>query len=189
MDLLDATIQVLAGLGRDEVLSLRAVARKAGVTPNAVYLQFTDRNELVAAAVELLFDELAAYRDQAEAEAVRSGGGLLAQLEARTLAYVRWALEKPGAYTVLYGGRAIPRLSKPESYSLGQTMLDRTVDIVRELEEQGLASPTVSPEYAGLLIWTASHGIVSLKIDKDTIDWPDSEELALAALRSVVRPV
>jgi len=188
-DLLNATTAVLAGLGNDEVLSLRAVARAAGVAPTAVYLHFQGRDDLISATVERQFQELSSFRDSAEDTAARAGGGPWERLQARTVAYVRWALQNPGAYRVLYGGKAIPRLSSRESLELGQRMLDRTDELVQELTDAQLARPTVSPSHAGLLIWATCHGIVSLRIDKDTIDWPDAETLALEALESTVRPV
>lgn len=67
-------------------------------------------------------------------------------------------------------------------------MLDRTIELVEELERNHLAEPSFSSDRVGLLIWAACHGIVSLQIDKDTIEWPSAEELALQALTALVNP-
>ena len=187
-DLLDAAVTVLDGLGHGEALSLRAVARAAGVTPNAVYLHFDDRDELILAVLERLSETLAARRDDAERKAAADGGDLWEQLVARSLAYVRWGLREPGAYRVLYGGQAVPRLAEPRAMTFGQTMLDRTVELVALMLDAGQAAPCADAERVGLLIWTALHGIVSLRIDKDTIAWPPPEELAVQALTALVVP-
>ncbi len=187
-DLLAAAVQHLNGLGSDEPLSLRAVARSAGVTANAVYLHFADRDELVLCVLERLFAQLADARDEAEHVAEKAGGGAWEKLMARSLAYVSWGLSEPGAYRVLYEGRAVPRLADPRSLTFGQGMLDRTIELVAELETAGRAAPPQPPERTGLLIWVALHGIVSLRIDKDTIPWPDATELATQAIEALVRP-
>ena len=187
-ELLVAAVHHLGGLGSDEPVSLRAIARAAGVSPNAVYLHFSDRDELLVAVLDRLFAQLAHVRDEAERAATSAGGGPWEQLLARSLSYVTWGLREPGSYRVLYGGRAVPRLSDPHGLTFGQAMLDRTIELVTDLQTTGQANPTYSPSRTGLLVWIAMHGIVSLRIDKDTIPWPDAEELATQAITSLVRP-
>jgi hypothetical protein len=55
--------------------------------------------------------------------------------------------------------------------------------------DTGQANPIADPARTALLIWTGLHGIVTLRIDKDTIPWPDAHELALQTLTALVRPV
>lgn len=187
-DLIAAATRVLSGLGSDETLSLRAVARAAGVTAPAVYLHFHDLDQLILAVLGRLFDELAAVRVAAEEAAAADGGDSWQRLRARSHSYVHWGIEHPGAYRVLYEGKAVPRLQNPADGALGQAMLDRTDALIAELASTGRAEPIGGPERAGLLLWTALHGIVSLKIDKDTIDWPDAAELADQILEALLRP-
>lgn len=183
-DLLAAAVQHLASLGSDEPVSLRAIARAAGVAPNAVYLHFTNRDDLLLAVLDRLTAQLADRRDLAE----RAADDAWDKLVARSVAYVTWGLAEPGAYRVLYGGRAVPRLPDPADAAFGQGMLDRTVELVAELEADGRASPVQDPQRTALLVWTILHGIVSLRIDKDTIDWPDPTELAVQSLVALVNP-
>jgi AcrR family transcriptional regulator len=51
-------------------MSLRAVARQAGVTAPAPYLHFADHRELIWAVLVRQFEELASFT---EAQAVRGG--------------------------------------------------------------------------------------------------------------------
>ena len=47
---------MLNEVGDADRVSVRAIARRAGVSPTALYLQFPDRDSLVAAAVDAGFD-------------------------------------------------------------------------------------------------------------------------------------
>ena len=187
-ELLDAATELLLELGSHEPASLRAIARRAGVTPTAVYLQFADRDDLILAVLERLFAELAAERDAAEEEAAHEGGDDLQRLRARSHAYVDWGIAQPGAYQVLYEGRAVPRLSDPSELTFGQAMLDRTEVLVERLVAANAARPSVDPARASLLLWTSLHGIVSLKINKDTIPWPPARELVDEILTALLAP-
>ena len=180
---------LMAGMGSDEPLSLRAIARAAGVAPTAVYLHFDDRDELVLAVLERLFGELAAIRDNAERQAAEDGGGDWERLRARSRAYVAWGVANPGAYHVLYEGRAVLRLTDPRGLTFGQSMLDRTTELVGRLTAAERIRPAHLSDRISLLLWVALHGIVSLKINKDTIEWPPPSELADQALEAITCPV
>ena len=183
-DLLAAAVTHLASLSSDDPVSLRAIARAAGVAPNAVYLHFADRDELLLAVLSRLFAQLAERRDLAE-QAVDDPWD---KLVARSVAYVAWGLAEPGAYRVLYGGRAVPRLPDPADAAFGQSMLDRTGELIADLVADGRAEPVQDPPRTALLVWTILHGIVSLRIDKDTFDWPDPTELGIQSLIALVNP-
>ena len=55
-DLLDAATRLLSSTGNPESVSIRAVAKEAGVSATAAYRHFADRDDLMAAACEHLFD-------------------------------------------------------------------------------------------------------------------------------------
>src|SRR6185369_13923361 len=78
-------------------LSLRAVAREAGVSPAAPYHHFKDKAELLDAVAqegwELLELSMAEAKDQAE------GRG---QMTALGIAYVCFARDNPALYRVMY---------------------------------------------------------------------------------------
>jgi len=79
-----------------ESLSLRRVARRAGVSHNAPYRHFAAHEALLAALATEGFEWLAAAQHQAAAS-----GGLRAMGEA----YVLFALEHPQRFRLMFGGR------------------------------------------------------------------------------------
>ncbi len=86
--LLDAALELLDD---PEAFSLRAVARRAGVSPNAPYRHYEDKEALLAAVAAHGFDRLADRLDAAGTHAD------MAQ------AYVAFALEHPGLFRLMYG--------------------------------------------------------------------------------------
>jgi AcrR family transcriptional regulator len=79
-----------------EALSLRQVARRAGVSHNAPYRHFPEREALLAALAAEGFGMLA----QAQQAAAASGG-----LRAMGEAYVRFALAHPQRFRLMFGGQ------------------------------------------------------------------------------------
>ena len=110
-EILVATAALLARMGSDEALSLRAVAREVGVSAPSVYLHFPDKEALLLAVAAELFSEVERALDAAAAEA---GDDPVATVVARARAYVEWGLEHPGQYKVLYEGALWRRLDHPQ---------------------------------------------------------------------------
>ena len=79
-----------------DALSLRAVARRAGVSHNAPYRHFAEREALLAALAMEGFERLGAAQ-----RAAAEKGGLRAMGEA----YVLFALEHPQRFRLMFGGR------------------------------------------------------------------------------------
>src|ERR1700692_4235606 len=79
-------------------LSLRAVAREAGVSPAAPYHHFKDKDELLLAVGRNGFARLKA----ALAEAALSTEDRAARLPAIGLAYIEFAQAHPATYEVMY---------------------------------------------------------------------------------------
>src|SRR5919204_5566144 len=95
--LLDATLRLIEAEGIGAV-SLRRVAREAGVSPGAPYHHFADRADLLAAlsarGYELLAAQLAAARTGAGSPA-RALAGLMR-------AYVAFARLEPGYFRLMF---------------------------------------------------------------------------------------
>ena len=188
-DLIDAAIRILADNEPSGQFSLRAVAKEARVAAPSVYLHFSDLNELRLAVLERLFAEQIEIRKQAEDAAAKAGGGAWEKLLAGSLALVRFGLERPGHYKVMYEGRVILRLNDPRAASFGRPMQDRSVELISELVRKRVAKGlNDDPHRLALLLWTALHGIISLQINKPTLDWPAAIDLATQVAGFIIRP-
>ena len=185
-EIIEAATRLLAKLGEDEPFSLRAVAKEARIAPPSVYLHFADKTALILAVLDRLFAQLATSRDEAEQAAAEAGGSAWDRLLVRSLAYVRFGLERPGHYKVLYEGRAVPRLDDPRVAAIGQPMLDRTAELIRDILHARRAKPVADAQRLALLLWASLHGVVSLQINKPTISWPEADELTEQITRVVV---
>jgi AcrR family transcriptional regulator len=189
LEIIDAAIRLLSRLAPEEPFSLRAVAKEAGVAAPSVYIHFDDRNILLLAVLEELFKEQIAVRDAADAEAGSRGGTAWDRLLARSLAGVRLGLQRPGHYKVLFEGRVVPQLDDPRAATFGRPLLQRSVELIRQITvKTSVARTSNDPERLALLLWSGLHGIVSLRINKPTLDWPDADELAEQIAHAIIQP-
>jgi AcrR family transcriptional regulator len=162
--LLAAAARLLRAAGPD-ALTLRAVARAAGVSQTAPYRHFADRRALVVALAEESFAELERdlLRAAAAPEAVIGApqqtprGGL----QAIALQYVRFALAHPSEYRVMFGAELSADGARLPSRQKVFTFL--RVGIER-LQEGGLIGPGDSDQLA-LTCWALVHGLVMLALD------------------------
>jgi AcrR family transcriptional regulator len=95
--LVRAAIELLEESGETE-LSLRAVARRAGVSPAAPYRHYADREALVSAVAAV------GYRELAERlAAAHPSPSTPEQLASVAIAYVQFALERPALFRIMFG--------------------------------------------------------------------------------------
>src|SRR5215207_7187425 len=181
--LVDAALPLLRS-GGAEALTLRAVAREAGVSQTAPYRHFTDRAALVAAVAEDGFRRLrgrliAAARAPAKttgkAQQTARGG-----LQAIALAYVRFALEHPEEYRVMFGSEVAA--SPPAEGSERQQVYALLRDGIAALQQQGLVRQGDASKMA-LSAWSLVHGLAMLALDGELAGPPlrAADEATLAA--------
>jgi AcrR family transcriptional regulator len=178
-EILAAAEEILIRTGDRDAVSIRAVADAVGVTPPSIYLHFADKNELLFAVCERHFAALG----QALAEARRSTDDPLAQIAQTGLAYLRFGLERPELYRILFLGhpKDDPRDLEPsvleEMAAFGQA-----TELVRQLMDAGLIHRG-DPRMTAIGLWAMVHGLVSLFICKPQVAWGDRERLAEALCR------
>jgi AcrR family transcriptional regulator len=92
-----AAMELLEESG-ETALSLRGVARRAGVSPAAPYRHYADREALVSAVAAL------GYRELAERlAAAHPSPSTPEQLTSVAVAYVQFALERPALFRIMFG--------------------------------------------------------------------------------------
>src|SRR5277367_5228127 len=188
-EIIAAATKVLSAIGAEDPFSLRAVAKEAKIAAPSVYIHFDDRNVLLLAVLEKLFREQVAIRAAAEEEAARNGGDAWACLLARSIASVEFGLKHAGHYKVLFEGRVVLRLNDRRIADFGRPLLVRSVELIRQIKPvSDKARVSDDPERLALLLWSGLHGVISLRINKPTSEWPSATELAEQITRAIIRP-
>jgi AcrR family transcriptional regulator len=130
-------------------LSLREAARRAGVSHGAPYRHFADREALVAEVIANGFAQLGAALREASA----AGGAEVAR------AYLRFALEHPRRYGLMYRG-------DPISLARRASLSDQAQVVLRVLTESipGLGDAEHARR-AGIAAWSLLHGLAVLQLN------------------------
>jgi AcrR family transcriptional regulator len=97
---LDTAMQML-NEGEGSRLTLREVARRAGVSHAAPYKHFSDKPALLAEIALIGFDRL---REALVLAQSGVKGDLLRELDATSRAYLRFGQENPALYRLMFGG-------------------------------------------------------------------------------------
>ena len=155
--LLEAAEALIEERGLDR-FSLRETARRAGVSPAAPAHHFGDvRGLLTAIATEgfiALGDAL---------QAADFGNDRDARINAQGLAYVRFALQRPARFTLMWR-KAILDVGDPGHSAAGGRafqILDRAV----RGEEAGLRGPSDLALAPSIACWSLVHGFALLALD------------------------
>ncbi|MEV0568944.1 TetR/AcrR family transcriptional regulator [Dactylosporangium sp. NPDC050588] len=157
--LLAACVALIEAEGIGAV-SLRRVARDAGVSPGAPYHHFPDRSALFAAIAvqghQLLLERLRAAREAAPT-AVRGLGAILE-------AYVAFAREHPGHLHLMLRSELSASPQVPEAAHAGEAAIQLLTETVQDCQREGSA-PAGDPEPLVAAVWALAIGIVTLWLD------------------------
>ena len=173
--LLDAALELIREEGTGS-LSLRAVARRAGVSHAAPYHHFDNRASLVAAVAEEGF--VALRRAMLERmEGLRDPGR---QLQQAGIGYVLFALEEEAHFRVMYSSEVADRSEFPSLQSASAGAYAVLGDALDRCREKGLVPDDGSPA-KGHAAWSIVHGVAMLILDGHLPpgdDYADAEEMA-----------
>jgi AcrR family transcriptional regulator len=158
--LLDQALALAAERG-PAALTLREAARRAGVTEAAPYRHFRSKEALVAALAEEGFAALLARVRRALARAPDQAA---ARLSALGVAYLRFALERPAHFRVMFGRD----LARSHGFrTVGELAQSCFGELMREVSRAQAAGAVAGrdPRPAALALWSALHGLASLQAD------------------------
>jgi len=195
--LLDATAQLVDARGV-EGLTLREVARQAGVSAAAPYHHFADKAALVEALVVESYEALTAALHAAWA----AEDDPARRIAALGMAYVRFAVAHPAVFRVMFR----PELRAPSARAPmegaggapaahpGDTPAARAasasyavlVAAIAAAQRAGLIAPT-DPEPFALTAWATVHGLAVLLVDGPDGDRVRSEDAVEQAATTVTR--
>lgn len=141
-------------------VSLRRVAREAGVSSGAPYHHFADRAALLAALSTEGFRLLAADLTTAR----RTAPTPVAALTALGGAYVRFAIRRPGYFRLMFR----PELSQPEKHPDTRVAGEAAFDVLTDAVADCVAAGDLDSEHAetvAITVWALGHGTASLWLD------------------------
>jgi AcrR family transcriptional regulator len=159
--LLDAARALLAE-GGPAALTLRAAARDAGVSQTAPYRHFASREDMLAAVAEDGFRRL--HARMVDAVASQRGKRALQQL---AIEYVRFALDQPAEYRIMFGREAAALEQTVTGAALAASsaaVMDLLQGGIEEMQRAGVIRAGDSATMA-LAAWSLVHGLVMLTLD------------------------
>lgn len=154
--ILEAAAQLL-DRGGAEAVTMRAVAERIGYSATTIYLHFSDRDALLFAVLDEAFGEFRA----AMAAAIASAGEPRGRIEAMGRAYVRYALDHPAQYQLMFVQRPDYLLAHgPEEEGARIESMGALAELVATAPAGRLGR--ARPEAAADALWAAMHGIAAL---------------------------
>jgi AcrR family transcriptional regulator len=149
--LVRAAIELLEESGQS-ALSLRAVARRAGVSPAAPYRHYADRDALVSAIAAV------GYRDLAERlTAAHPFPSTPEQLASVAVAYVQFALDRPALFRIMFGE---PCDRDNDERVAATAAVSQYVTAIVER-----TFPQADTEALATAVWALVHGLAFLHLD------------------------
>jgi AcrR family transcriptional regulator len=180
--LIEAGLQLARDGGPDAVV-LREVSRRAGVSHNAAYRHFADRDSLLKAICERCMRSLAQLMEKriAEVGPARCGlGAARARLRATGSAYVEFALAEPGLFRTAFA--VPPGLGYlQDDEGIGDSGLG-PLDLLRAQLDAVSAAGGLLPERranAELAAWASVHGLSMLLLEGPLRELPEGERDAV----------
>ncbi|MBI5629115.1 MAG: TetR/AcrR family transcriptional regulator, partial [Candidatus Rokubacteria bacterium] len=150
----DAAIEIVETQGA-EALTLRAAARRAGVSQAAPYRHFADKRTLLAAAAEEGFRALTEAMRQAT---TAHGDEPLGRFRALGLSYIRFAVSHPAHFRVMFGREIADKSAHPDLLDAAAVTFGLLVEGLAGCQRAGLAREG-NPAELAISAWAAVHGL------------------------------
>lgn len=176
-DIVDAAGRLLEEAGRDDAVTLRAVARAAGISAPSIYAHFADRDEILFVLAQRTFGELtAALRPAAD-----GGTSSRTSFFAVCTAYLDFAAERRHLYRVLFERNRLVNVdpvgpTEDAVPIVGADAFGVLRGAVQACIDAGDSTAT-SAQAATVRTWLALHGMVTLRASLPWFPWPPRDVL------------
>lgn len=141
------------------VLSLRMVAKEAGVAAPSIYAHFPDGKAVTTEVVRQCWAQMG--EEMARAAQDCNSDGILDTIKAQMGAYVRYAMERPSRYQLLFAMQPIEE-REPDLRGLLQPAYRSLYASIERLVAEGRALPGKDVISVTLLTLSIAHGRIAL---------------------------
>ncbi len=169
--LIRSALKIISKHGIED-LTLREVARLAGVSHAAPYRHFKSKNELLAAVAEDGFKKL--FEVQREA---RKQASPLQQLQALGVSYVLFATKNISHFRVMFAREFADKKEFPGLYEIANQTLNQLKQTIVECQKEKIIVSRNANEIA-LAAWAMVHGLADLTIAGQVKDLCSPTEMA-----------
>ena len=156
--LLDSALAMVEKEGPHGV-SLRAVARLAGVSPAAPYRHFAGKEGLLAAIAE---EGFCALEQQMQSASQATRGLALAEFRAIGFAYVRFAARNPSHFCVMFGPEVSDKSEHPSLKEAADRASQIFADAIANFQRPELEGGDTDPQRLFISAWSTFHGLATL---------------------------
>jgi AcrR family transcriptional regulator len=156
-NVLQASLALIEEGGLDR-LSMREVARKAGVSHQAPYHYFGDREAILAALAGEGFSRLGQLLARAAADAGEPGDAVVAMGKA----YVDFAIRHPPYFQVMFRADAVPLDRYPEARKQENEAFGK---LVEEIDKAFTGQAPEERRRIAVAVWAMVHGLATLILE------------------------
>ena len=177
-EILEAAERIFVAEGY-EGATIRKIADEVGVSSTALYMHFQDKGCILLEICERTLTLLLERNREIAAKPLDPVVRTKMMLEA----YMRWGMEHPNAYQLVYCGRPIQSGLWPEDRTsdVSSQAYDAFVAVVREIAAAGRLR-TGTGDSAAQALWMSCHGVVALLASRPNFNWADRDELVQVTL-------
>lgn len=172
--LIETTIQLIEEIGVEKV-TVREVAKRAGVSPGAPFRHFKSKSALLTAVAEQAMERL--YEAVTAAQHTALEADPLGQLESIGQGYLAWVRTYPTHFQIVSDRKLIDFQSSEISTTLNARIRVRMVDLLTRARDNGQLAPGQDIETIVLDCRAMVYGLSRMYTDGHFRDWqPEGDE-------------
>jgi len=154
--------------------TIRRIAGQVGISSTGLYVYFPDKNAILAEICKATFESLIEELDEVRREYLDPLLALRESLEG----YIRFGLNHPNEYELVFLSRHTQELQRPEARNekLGMQAFQRFFECVEGAVLTGLMQDADTERLAQQL-WAGIHGLVALLLLHADFSWVDLDSL------------
>jgi AcrR family transcriptional regulator len=179
-EILEAAERIFVAEGY-EGATIRKIADEVGVSSTALYMHFQDKGCILLEICERTLRLLYERNREIAAKPLDAVVRVKMMLEA----YMRWGMEHPNAYQLVYCGRPLSMVGvgpwPEDSRDIPTQCYEIFRNVVREIAATGRLR-TGTAESAAQALWMCCHGVVTMMASRPNFEWADRDELVQVTL-------